>query len=53
MRWTEYEKKNKVAVCLSLLWRKSRQNGTGNSHPEEEERRKVKKRTEKIRRKTR
>lgn len=38
-RWTEYERRNKVAVCLSLSWRKSRQNGTGNSRPEEEEKR--------------
>lgn len=35
-RWTEYERKNKVAVCLSLSWRKIQQNGTGSSRPEEE-----------------
>lgn len=34
-RWTEYEKTSMDAVCLSLLWRKSRQNGTGSSHPDE------------------
>lgn len=36
-RWTEYERRNKVAACLSLLWRKSRRNGTENIHPVEEE----------------
>lgn len=32
-RWTEYERKSKDAVCLSLSWKKSPQNDTGNIHP--------------------
>lgn len=38
-RWTEYERRNKVAVCPALSWKKSRQNDTGNSHPTEEKKR--------------
>lgn len=38
-RWTEYERKSKVAVCPALSWRKSRQNDTGNSRPREREER--------------
>lgn len=37
-RWTEYERKSKVAVCPALSWRKSRQNDTGNSRPREKKR---------------
>ena len=43
-RWTECGRKNKVAVCLSLLWKRSQQNGTGNSRPEGKKRRKRKER---------
>lgn len=32
-RWTECERKSKVAVGLALSWRKSPQSGTGSSRP--------------------
>lgn len=34
MKWMECGRKNKVAVCLSLLWRRSQQSGTESNRPE-------------------